>query len=289
MSATASSSAASRRRGLARVRARARPGSSLAPGVALRGARSRSAAPCRAGPGCRPRRRSEVALVLALLAVADAPEPDRIELAKLCSRIENDWVGAQTGLLDQIASLCGEAERALLIDFRSLEVRPVRALAGWLQADHARLAARSTRTPDRATTSAGPSAREAAERLGVESLRDATLEMASELPSAALAARPARGQRERARPSGGGGARARRHRRSWGGCSTPRTPACATATRYRRPRSRTRWRAASGPARWALGSWAAGSGATCSRCCPATPGRRTGRSRCGRGRGRGVS
>ena len=52
-------------------------------------------------------------------------EPDRIELAKLCSRIENDWVGAQTGLLDQISSLFGEPDRALRIDFRSLDVRPV--------------------------------------------------------------------------------------------------------------------------------------------------------------------
>src|SRR5207302_7347679 len=64
----------------------------------------------------------EVALVLALLSVAGMPEPDRVELAKLCSRIENDWVGAQTGLLDQIASLCGEPDRALQIDFRTLEV-----------------------------------------------------------------------------------------------------------------------------------------------------------------------
>ena len=63
--------------------------------------------------------------MLALLALAGAGEPDRMELARLCSRIENDWVGAQTGLLDQIASLFGEPDRALRIDFRSLEVRPV--------------------------------------------------------------------------------------------------------------------------------------------------------------------
>ena len=53
-----------------------------------------------------------------------------MELAKLCSRIENDWVGAQTGLLDQITSLFGERGRALLIDFRSLEVRPSRWSSG---------------------------------------------------------------------------------------------------------------------------------------------------------------
>ena len=53
----------------------------------------------------------EVALVLALLALAGAGEPTRpVELARLCSRIENDWVGAQTGLLDQIASLFGEPD-----------------------------------------------------------------------------------------------------------------------------------------------------------------------------------
>ena len=48
----------------------------------------------------------EAALCLALLGVAGEPEPDRVELAKLCSRVENDWVGAETGLLDQLASLC---------------------------------------------------------------------------------------------------------------------------------------------------------------------------------------
>ena len=49
----------------------------------------------------------ETALCLALLGVAGAEEPDRVELAKLCSRVENDWVGAETGLLDQLASLLG--------------------------------------------------------------------------------------------------------------------------------------------------------------------------------------
>jgi galactokinase len=59
----------------------------------------------------------ETALCLALLAVAAEDEPDRVELAKLCSRVENDWVGARTGLLDQLASLCGEAGHAVRIDF----------------------------------------------------------------------------------------------------------------------------------------------------------------------------
>jgi galactokinase len=59
-----------------------------------------------------------VAVCLALCAVAEAAAPDRVALAKLCSRIENDWAGAQTGLLDQLASLCSSSGRALRIDMR---------------------------------------------------------------------------------------------------------------------------------------------------------------------------
>jgi galactokinase len=66
-----------------------------------------------------------VALGLAFDALAGVLEPDRIELAKLCSRVEHAWVGAQTGLLDQLASLFGEPGRAVVIDFQSLEIRSV--------------------------------------------------------------------------------------------------------------------------------------------------------------------
>ena len=38
-----------------------------------------------------------------------AEPPERLALAHLCSRIENDWCGQETGLLDQLASLYGEA------------------------------------------------------------------------------------------------------------------------------------------------------------------------------------
>ena len=69
----------------------------------------------------------EVALCLALLALAGVSVDSfgRVELARLCARIEHDWVGAQTGLLDQLASLCGRADSALLIDFATLEIEPV--------------------------------------------------------------------------------------------------------------------------------------------------------------------
>jgi galactokinase len=58
-----------------------------------------------------------------------APLP-RIEIARLCSRVENDWVGAHTGLLDQLASLYGQPDAALRIDFRTLQVEPVPLLLG---------------------------------------------------------------------------------------------------------------------------------------------------------------
>jgi galactokinase len=66
------------------------------------------------------------ALALALLALAEQPPPEDLrELAKLCSRVENEWVGQKTGLMDQFAALLGEEGNALRIDFRSLDVRPV--------------------------------------------------------------------------------------------------------------------------------------------------------------------
>jgi galactokinase len=67
----------------------------------------------------------DVALCLALLGLTDAAIPEALALAQLCSRVENDWVGAQTGLLDPLASLCGRPNTALRIDFRSNTIEPV--------------------------------------------------------------------------------------------------------------------------------------------------------------------
>jgi galactokinase len=63
----------------------------------------------------------------ALGAIASAADVrfDRIEQAQLAQRAENDYVGAPTGLLDQLASLFAEPATALLIDFRDLTVAPV--------------------------------------------------------------------------------------------------------------------------------------------------------------------
>jgi galactokinase len=90
-------------------------------------------------------------------------------------------VGARTGLLDQIAALFGEADRALRIDFRSLSVRPVALSLGGcelvtLDSGEEHIHAGGGYNQRRAECA------EAVELLGVDSLRDATIEMASELP-----------------------------------------------------------------------------------------------------------
>jgi galactokinase len=131
----------------------------LRAGVALGGADLEISGEVPLGAGLSSSAALEVALGLALLALAGveltqsvdeqpprSSEPpaqsagrltgggealDRRGLAKLCARVENEWVGAHTGLLDQLASLFGEADAALLIDFHDLAIQPVPfALAG---------------------------------------------------------------------------------------------------------------------------------------------------------------
>jgi galactokinase len=46
---------------------------------------------------------------------------DRLEIARLCQRAENKYVGVSCGLMDQFASACGVADHALYFDTRSLE------------------------------------------------------------------------------------------------------------------------------------------------------------------------
>ena len=62
---------------------------------------------------------------LGALAQAAAVDIDLIERAKIAQAAENEYVGAPTGLLDQLASLFAEPSTAVLIDFRELSVRPV--------------------------------------------------------------------------------------------------------------------------------------------------------------------
>ncbi len=123
-----------------------------------------------------------VALCLALYALAGAAPPPPLALARLCSRIERDWCGQQTGLLDQLASLCGEDGRALRIDMRGPEIAAVSLPLGrhtlvTLDSGAERSLAASDYNERRAEC------RRAAAALGVGSLRDADPEAARDLPA----------------------------------------------------------------------------------------------------------
>lgn len=64
----------------------------------------------------------EVASALAFLAISglSMPAPD---VALLCQRAENEFVGMRCGVMDQFISACGEEGKALLLDCRDLSYR----------------------------------------------------------------------------------------------------------------------------------------------------------------------
>jgi galactokinase len=64
----------------------------------------------------------EVATGCALLGNSGVPI-DRVELARLCQRAENEFVGMRCGIMDQFISCCGRADEALILDCRSLDYR----------------------------------------------------------------------------------------------------------------------------------------------------------------------
>ena len=66
----------------------------------------------------------EVGTALALLSSIDA-KPPLPEIAKLCQRAENEFVGARVGIMDQFVSCLGKAGHALLLDCRSLHFEHV--------------------------------------------------------------------------------------------------------------------------------------------------------------------
>jgi galactokinase len=61
----------------------------------------------------------EVATALAL-ADQSGWYPERLQLALLCQRAENEFVGARVGIMDQFVSLYGEKDHALMLDCRAL-------------------------------------------------------------------------------------------------------------------------------------------------------------------------
>ena len=123
----------------------------------------------------------EVALALALCDAAGFELP-LLELAVACQEAEVVATGVPCGIMDQLASLAGKHNHALLIDCRTLEVEPIRMPP--------RLAVLILHSGVSRTLvgSAYAERREACEevaaRLGLASLRDATAEQVADEPRA---------------------------------------------------------------------------------------------------------
>jgi galactokinase len=66
----------------------------------------------------------ELAVARAFTALGGMPWEAR-EMALAAQRAENEWIGVQCGIMDQMISASGEEGHALLIDCRSLETRAV--------------------------------------------------------------------------------------------------------------------------------------------------------------------
>lgn len=66
----------------------------------------------------------EMAAALAFAVAGDLPW-DAARMARVGQRAENEWVGINCGIMDQMISAAGRRDHALLIDCRSLETRSV--------------------------------------------------------------------------------------------------------------------------------------------------------------------
>jgi galactokinase len=91
-------------------------------GYRLRGARLEIRGEVPIGSGLSSSAAVEVATACALVANSGL-EIDPRELALICQRAENEFVGARVGIMDQFISLFGQTRKALLLDCRSLEFR----------------------------------------------------------------------------------------------------------------------------------------------------------------------
>jgi galactokinase len=125
-----------------------------------------------AGSGLSSSAALEVASAVALLAARGIEMP-LLEIARLCQAAENGFVGARTGIMDQVTALKARGGNAMLLDCRSLEDEPVPLPDGrfaWLLADSRvrHELAGSAYNQRRAECEAAASA------LGLSSLRDAT-------------------------------------------------------------------------------------------------------------------
>jgi len=121
----------------------------------------------------------EVAVAGAICALSELEiDPQRLSL--LCQKAENQFVGVQSGIMDQLAAACSRDGHAMLIDCRSLDLDLVP-----LPEDVA-IVVVDSKVPRRVGETPYNQRREectaAAQALGVASLRDAAISDAERLP-----------------------------------------------------------------------------------------------------------
>ena len=88
-------------------------------GHRLRGARLEIRGEVPIGSGLSSSAAIEVATGCALTTISGL-QIEKRELALICQRAENEFVGARVGIMDQFVSLFGQAEKALMLDCRLL-------------------------------------------------------------------------------------------------------------------------------------------------------------------------
>ncbi|MDD2922325.1 MAG: galactokinase [Anaerolineales bacterium] len=115
----------------------------------------------------------ELAAARAFSAASDF-EWDAARMAKLAQKAENEWVGVNCGIMDQMASAISKSGYALFLDCRSLEVQyaplPENISVVILDTSTRRKLVESAYNERRSQCE------EAAKQLGVQALRDAKLE-----------------------------------------------------------------------------------------------------------------
>jgi galactokinase len=168
-----------------------------AAGLPVRGFRGSLAADLPQGAGLSSSAALELASAFALAGGAEPPI-DRMTLARIAQRGENEYVGVACGLMDQAASALGVEGAALLLDCRSLERRsvPLPLDGAALVVTHSgssRRLERSAYNERRAQCDAAVAAI-AVREPGVRSLRDVTTTM---LEDAASELGPLLGRRAR--------------------------------------------------------------------------------------------
>ena len=120
----------------------------------------------------------EIATAIAVLSLIGANYPGP-ELARLCQRVENEFVGANCGIMDQFISANGKKDHALLLDCRDLSFKlaPIPPDVALVIANTmVKHSIAGGDYPTRRRESEAACAIIASHRPGVRFLRDATLE-----------------------------------------------------------------------------------------------------------------